>query len=294
MPSIYPYGQSGQWYKGQLHTHTTQSDGKVTPAESMLWHAEHGFHFVALTDHNRVTDPLQFSNPTPLLAISSVEINAQRGEVGYHVLAIGVKEMPIAQMGDPQDTIDAIEAAGGISFIAHPYWHDLQLDDLLPLHGHIGIEIFNTGCWLEIQKGHSLVHWDALLRRGQHIFGLATDDAHWNYPDAGLGWVTVWAEQLDTPSILTSLRKGWFYSSMGPEIYDIQVDGRQVTVRCSPSRSIFLVGDIYHCPKAAQAWDNRPLTEATFTLHPQQQYLRVEVVDMDNRSAWSNAYFIVS
>jgi hypothetical protein len=138
------------------------------------------------------------------------------------------------------------------------------------------------------------VHWDALLRRGQHIFGLATDDAHWNYPDYGWTWMSVWAEHLDTPSILASLRQGWFYSSTGQEIYDIQLDGQQVSVRCSPARSIYLVGDIYHCPHAVHAWDKRPLTEATFTLHPEQQYLRIEVVDTECKSAWSNAYFIES
>jgi hypothetical protein len=83
------------------------------------------------------------------------------------------------------------------------------------------------------------------------------------------------SEKLDTPSILAALRQGQFYATMGPEIYDVQLDGRQVTVRCSPARSIFLIGDIWHCPYAAQVWDDRPITEATLTLHQGQRYLRV-------------------
>ena len=100
------------------------------------------------------------------------------------------------------------------------------------------------------------------------------------------------APRLDQSAILEALCQGQFYSSMGPEIYDVQMDDRQVIVHCSPARSIYLIGDYYHCPKAAQAWDGRPLTEATFTLDPQQEYLRVEVVDMECQSAWTNAYFI--
>ena len=100
------------------------------------------------------------------------------------------------------------------------------------------------------------------------------------------------SEKLDTPSILGALRQGQFYATMGPEIYDVQLDGRQVTVRCSSARSIFLIGDTWHCPNAIQAWDDRPITEATFTLHPNQRYLRVEVVDMAYQSAWTNAYFL--
>ncbi len=176
--------------------------------------------------------------------------------------------------------------------MAHPYWHDLTLDDLLTLKGHIGIEIFNTGCWLEIQKGHSLVHWDGVLRRGQRTWGLAVDDSHFAYPDHGRGWLMLRSQRLDTESVLSALKQGHFYASMGPEIYDVRLDGRKVTVDCSPARSIYLVGDYYHCPNAAQAWDGKPITTATFELKSQQEYLRVEVVDMDFQSAWSNAYFI--
>ena len=293
MSSLPPFNLPGKWFKGNLHTHTTQSDGKPTPAENMQWHAEHGYDFVAITDHNRLTNPLEFLREPPLLAIPSLEYSARRGEIDYHVISIGLNAMPIPHMQDPQDTIDAVNGAGGVCFIAHPYWHDHTLDDLTPLRGHIGIEIFNTGCWLEINKGHSLVHWDLLLRRGHQLFGLATDDSHFKYPDHGRGWVNVRAEKLDTPSILDALRCGQFYATMGPTIDDVQVEGNQVTVRCSPAQSIFLIGDIWHCPNAAQAWDGKPLTEATFTLHPQQEYFRVEVVDFKNQSAWTNAYPVV-
>jgi hypothetical protein len=292
MALISPFSIPGQWFKGSLHTHSTQSDGKLSPAENMQWHAEHGYNFVGITDHNRVTDPLAFTSAPPLLAIPSTEISTRRGAVEYHVVGIGVNELPAAAGSDPQAAIDAINALGGLAFVAHPYWHDLTLDDLLPLHGHIGIEIFNTGCWLEINKGHSLVHWDGLLRRGQHIAGLATDDSHWRYPDHGLGWVVVRAEKLAASSIMDALRASQFYSTMGPAIYAVDREGDQVTVRCSPARSIFLIGDIWHCPLAAQAWDGNPITQATFTLHKLQRYFRVEVVDMSGESAWTNAYAV--
>jgi hypothetical protein len=290
--SLAPFGQPGHWFKGSLHTHSTNSDGKLSPSENVKWHAEHGYDFVAITDHNRVTDPCTWVPDSPILVIPSVEVTARRASVEYHILAIGVKAMPSAQNSDPQVTIDTVNAAGGFSIVAHPYWHDHTFDDLLGLHGYHGMEIFNTGCWLEIQKGHSLIFWDAVMRRGQKVFGIAADDSHWNYPDSGRGWVLARSAHLDQAAILESLRLGQFYSTMGPEIHDVQLDNRQVTVRCSPAQSIFLIGDYHHCPPAAQAWDGQPLTEATFTLHPLQEYLRVEVVDKDHQSAWTNAYFL--
>lgn len=290
MPSLSPFNRPGQWFKGNLHTHTTQSDGAVSPAENLTWHAQHGYAFVAITDHNRVTDPHAFVNPLPLFTIPAAEISARRGSVDYHVVSLGIQAMPLPQGSDVQETIDAVNAAGGTCFIAHPYWHDLTLDDLLILKGHLGMEIFNTGCWLEIDKGHALVHWDGVLRRGQWVWGLATDDSHFRDPDYGQGWVMVRSGALDVPAILDALRRGDFYSSRGPEILDVQVEGRQVTVRCSPARTIYLIGDSWHCPHAVRAKDGQLLSEATLTLHAQQRYFRVEVVDDRGRPAWTNPY----
>jgi hypothetical protein len=292
MPSVSPFDSTGSWYKGNLHTHTTQSDGKLTPAESMRWHAEHGYHFLAITDHNVLTQPKKFLAEPPLLAIPSVEVTARRGPVEYHLPCIGVSELPAVYDTDPQEVIQRANQLGGLAFIAHPYWHDLTLDDLLTLHGHVGIEIFNTGCWLETQKGLSLVHLDGVLRRGQRTWGLAVDDSHFAYPDHGRGWIMLRSERLDQASVLESLRKGRFYASMGPEIYDVQKEGRKITVHCSPAQSVYLVGDYFYSPMAAQAWDGKPITTATFELVPNQKYFRVEVVDQKFQSAWTNAYFI--
>src|SRR5512139_2246663 len=133
MSSLPPFSLPGSWYKGNLHTHTTESDGKVTVAENIQWHADHGYHFLTITDHNRVTDPYAFVENPPLLPIRSVEISARRPPVDYHILAIGVDSMPIPHLGDPQATIESINAAGGLSIVAHPYWHDHTFDDLLCL-----------------------------------------------------------------------------------------------------------------------------------------------------------------
>jgi len=292
MPSISPFCSKGSWYKGNLHTHTTQSDGKLTPTESMQWHADHGYQFMGITDHNRLTNPLEFNSHPPLLAIPSIEVSARRGTVEYHVICIAVNRIPGQKDCDPQEAINNTLSMDGIPFIAHPYWHDLSLNDLLTLQGYIGIEIFNTGCWLEIQKGHSLVHWDGILRRGQRVYGFAVDDSHFAYPDHGIGWIMVRSAKLDKNSILTALKQGQFYSSSGPELYDVSLEGRKVTITCSPARSIYVVGDIYHCPAAAQAWDGKPITSATLELHPEQKYFRIEIVDMEYHSAWTNAYFL--
>src|SRR6187399_2208258 len=44
-----------RWYKGNLHTHTLNSDGDSTPDEVVRWYREHGYDFLVLTDHNFLT-----------------------------------------------------------------------------------------------------------------------------------------------------------------------------------------------------------------------------------------------
>ena len=48
--------QTLQWYKGNTHTHTINSDGDSTPDEVVRWYKEHRYHFLVLTDHNFLTE----------------------------------------------------------------------------------------------------------------------------------------------------------------------------------------------------------------------------------------------
>ena len=43
------------FYKGNLHTHTLNSDGDSTPDDVVRWYREHNYNFVTLTDHNYLT-----------------------------------------------------------------------------------------------------------------------------------------------------------------------------------------------------------------------------------------------
>lgn len=49
--SIFP--AKGSWYRGNLHMHTTRSDGRVEPAAAVETYRRNGYDFIALTDHRR-------------------------------------------------------------------------------------------------------------------------------------------------------------------------------------------------------------------------------------------------
>ena len=50
------FSSSGNWYKGNLHSHTVNSDGKLTPEESVRLFREHGYSFLCFSEHDLYTD----------------------------------------------------------------------------------------------------------------------------------------------------------------------------------------------------------------------------------------------
>ena len=45
-----------RWWKGNLHTHSLWSDGDDYPEMIAAWYKDHGYHFLALSDHNVLSD----------------------------------------------------------------------------------------------------------------------------------------------------------------------------------------------------------------------------------------------
>ena len=84
-----------KWYKGNLHTHTTVSDGVRTPEEVIALYREKGYDFLAITDHwhtseNRVTED-------GMLLLSGCEFNVGERDVlwgVYHLVGLGFTEAP--------------------------------------------------------------------------------------------------------------------------------------------------------------------------------------------------------
>lgn len=50
------FGGPGQLYKGNLHSHTTNSDGHLTPAQAVALFRQYGYSFLCLSEHDYYTD----------------------------------------------------------------------------------------------------------------------------------------------------------------------------------------------------------------------------------------------
>ena len=51
MKNLNSFGMSGKWFKGNLHLHSTNSDGRLSPEEAAKRYKEKGWNFIAFTEH---------------------------------------------------------------------------------------------------------------------------------------------------------------------------------------------------------------------------------------------------
>ena len=71
----YLISPEGQWYKANLHSHSTVSDGELTPAQMKELYMAHGYSIIAFTDHNHFVTHNELSDER-FLALNGVEDSA--------------------------------------------------------------------------------------------------------------------------------------------------------------------------------------------------------------------------
>jgi hypothetical protein len=302
--SVNPFQADGLWLRCALHAHTTNSDGELAP-EMLVRHYEWaGYDVLAITDHwVRTVEP----STKKLLVMPSTELNAYAPtqEHDAHVLALGLEVDPVLPEGNfsPLEEVVAwIAANGGVPYLAHTYWSGLRTEQWWDCPGLLGIEVWNTGCELELGRGDSSIHWDEALEHGRPFFALATDDSHHPGYDSGFAWTWVRAQEKTQEAVLDALRTGLFYGSTGPEIRDIEVSDGDVVVRCSPAEAVTLYSGRWRGARAnagrlgypnhseiIERNDDGLITAARLFRPYEAPYGRVEVLDRSGNKAWSNS-----
>ncbi len=309
-----PFDVAGNWFRGCLHSHTTESDGWMPPERLVEHYRRAGYDFLALTDHGKLTDRASLSTPS-FLVVRGTELDVGRSELGqrFHLVGVGIQDAPRRDQGmTAADAVAEIHRLGGEAILAHPYWSGLTAGDLLGLDGCVGVEVFNTSCETGIGRGNSQYVMDEVLTRGKLVRFVAADDTHRPGADSLKGWTMVRAPELTEAALLEALRQGHFYASTGPEVRSVVLRDGRVEVECSPAQAIQLVCDPTRgsyigaggWAGAVRASRRRPeqmqeavvdgqlLTGATFELSRSPRYARVQVIDPAGRMAWTSPLFV--
>ena len=209
------------FYKANLHTHTTMSDGKLTPEQVKEEYKKRGYSIVAFTDHEHIIDQSHL-NDESFLAITGCEVAikefAEQSTLKNH-------QMRVTHLNfyarDPHNTLtpcynsvydhfikpehkhlvnfteefereyspegvnEIIQTANEAGFLVsynHPSWSLENATDYLNYDGLFAVEIYNHGCYRGLGFDDERV-LDDFWRAGKPILCTAADDAHGVLPD---------------------------------------------------------------------------------------------------------------
>jgi hypothetical protein len=298
-----PFSTSGRFWRGNLHTHSNLSDGALDPDEVVAAYQRAGYDFIQLSEHFLgrfnwpIADTRRFRS-NRFTTLIGAELHAPRTEVGelWHILAAGLP-LGFAQP-EEGETGAALarraRAAGAFIAIAHPGWSQLTIKDGHSIDAH-AVETYNHGCAVENDRGEGWYLLDQLLTNGRRMTAIATDDAHFRNGDfdAFGGWVCVKSPALEPELIVEALKKGHFYSSQGPQIYELSIAGSEMSIACSPVNSITVIGGT----SRSLTKIGRGISRATLNLSEiderwradkAQLWFRLVIIDAAHRRAWTN------
>ncbi len=214
--------KDGNFYKSNLHCHTTVSDGKNTPEEIKEIYKNVGYSIVAYTDHDVFIPHNDLTDET-FLALNGFEMEiGEPGDAPWHArktchicfIALD-KDTDVQPMwsdayvwGNATNYIDKVKfdktlppykrvySGEGISDIMkigadsgffvtynHPTWSRETYNEYTKYFGMHAFEMFNGGVIAEGFDDYNPRVYEDLLVTGHKIFCIGADDNHIHLPD---------------------------------------------------------------------------------------------------------------
>lgn len=190
--------------------HTRYSDGTGLHADIAQAGLEAGLDVAIVTDHNVLVAGLEGyhkKNGHKLLLLIGEEVHNQaRIPQKSHLLVLGANRELATYAQAPQDLINRVSQAGGLSFLAHPRDPEMPLFDETDISwedwdvkGYTGLELWNSLSELKVRSqslldaafygffpqylaegpcSEVLERWDNLLAEGRRVVAVGGSDAH--------------------------------------------------------------------------------------------------------------------
>lgn len=280
--------KGNKWYKGNLHTHTRESDGRRTVEECLRLYKDAGYDFLCITDHWKHREGGEFEGMTLL---SGAEYDVYPGGMCHHITSLGCSADPeLTRDNTPREIIDAIHALGGIANLAHPAWSLNTSEELLLLSDVDCTEIYNAVSGPPYSsRPYSGEIIDGALKRGMRVNLIASDDVHYYTTDVLSGFIYVKAESNSASDITEAVRRGDIYASSGPVI-SWEINDGVFSVFCPKGcKSVrFFSGSYWQIDAVTEG---ETVYKADFRIKPGDNFFRAEIVGKDGKFAYTNAFY---
>ncbi len=318
------------YYKANMHCHSTYSDGKQRIEEIKEDYLKEGYSVVAFTDHEFLMDNSHLSDEN-FLAITSCEIAikqianmstfVKRDMKVCHLNLYSMNEHNVntpcynsvydhfSAKGEakniviPKTSYERVYGAEGINEIIkkatdegflvaynHPRWSLETARDYLEYKGLWAVEIFNTSCWRNGYFEYDINTYDDFLREGEKIACVAGDDNH-GLDDRFGGHIMINAEKLDYATIMNALKNHDFYASTGARINGLYVEGKTAHISVPKGKYVVMTTGIRRT-EIKELSKEADLNDIKFEITDADKYIRFDVADEDGKRANTCAYFI--
>lgn len=217
------WAEHGQ-YKANMHTHTTRSDGRMSPTDKIDAYHELGYAILAITDHDTQTPSSSTTWPWTdygrdpdelgMLAVQGNEIS-RPNHIGSFFNDYGD-----GSQSSERAAIEEIGERDGLAVIYHPGRYNRSVEwyvDLYtnPEYDHlVGLEVYNQG---DRYPGDRRL-WDRILAETmpeRPVWGYSNDDAH-QLAHVGRNWQKFILPELTEEALRHAMINGHFYFAYTP------------------------------------------------------------------------------
>ena len=285
------------YYKANLHTHSTISDGSMTPEELKNFYKQQGYSILALTDHNVTIDHTDMTE-ADFLMLTGVEVDMKQENTHKTVHLCMLSRDPhlqwipfrdpgilphmhayeemcwsedLPQGYCPENINRVIAKANEKGFLVtynHPAWSLEFYEDYSKYEGLWAMEYYNSGSDASGYDESNGWVFREFINMGKPLLPVMADDTHdlcgeyTDCPAVGIAWTMVGAEKLEYGCVMDALARGDMYSTSGPVIRSLTWDEGILRVTCSAATSIRLIKNSRPC---RMVWGDG-ITEAEFDL----------------------------
>lgn len=318
--------ENKNFYKANMHCHSTNSDGTMTVEEIKEYYKAKGYSVIAFSDAEHLIDN-SYLNDEDFLAITACEICIKDinnlsptskqchfnlfakdpknvdtpcyNPLYDHYVNDNIKDLIVHTDGNyvrnysPDGVNEIIKIATEKGFLIsynHPRWSLENSSDYLAYKGLWAIEVYNHACHLGGLYDYDINVYDDFLRSGEKIACVYGDDNH-NITNACGGYIMINAENLNYSTIIDALEKHNFYASTGPVIKSLYIEDDMAYITFEKGEYAVISTQGRRVQKQfAQNPDGENTVE--FEIHPDDGYIRFDVVDTYGKRANTCAYFI--
>jgi len=309
--------KDGNFYKANLHSHTTDSDGYLSPRELCDLYKKQGYSVLCITDHDRMLDRSGLCDEDFLVlngfehSVGQYGMDGRLVHIGMIATRPEIKPFVMLTCPDRESLSDeeytkavnnAVRIANENGFLCiqnHMRWSFDGDSECMQYEGFWGMEVYNHFSEVMGVEDYNIATQLRLARQGKDVFAIMADDDHnklgWiplqsNDFDVTTtsfgGWIVIKAPALTYDNIITALKKGDFYASTGPEFYELYITNEnKLVVKCSEVQSITV--STQHRRGLTKFSREESFVGAQFTLEDTTEFVQVMITDKYGKRAVS-------